>query len=101
MANEDDEDELIDLDEDELNELESQEYIETEAGQYIEKNDIAVIKTADDHPYYLLQLSSSHYQTLNEVTDYGHCLPPQHRVVEGNYLEVHKDNNDNSVYYID
>ena len=45
-----------------------------------------VIKTADDHPYYL-QLSSSPYQTMNEVTDdYVHCLPPQHRVVEGNYL---------------
>ena len=49
-----------------------------------------------------LQQSSSDYQTMNEITDdYGHCLPPQHCVVEGNYLEVHKDNNDNSVYYID
>ena len=48
------------------------------------KGDIAVIKTGDDYPY-----------------PYNHNFPHYHRLVEGNYLELHKEEKDNDVYHID
>ena len=33
--------------------------------------------------------------------DYGHIVPPSHRVVKGHYLEVHRNNNDGDIYYLD
>ena len=38
-------------------------YVETEASKFIEEGDFAVIKTGDDHAYYLLKLTSSPYET--------------------------------------
>ena len=68
----------------------------------IQEADIAVIKTGDDHPYYLLKLTKDPYKTTSLTTDgYGHEFPPLHRVVEGNYLERHLTNNDGDVYYLD
>ena len=90
-----------DLNSEEKDELES-EYTETEALKYIQINDIAVIKTGDNHPYYLLKLTSSPYVTTDEIqNDYGHIFPPQHKVMEGHYLEEHKIKGDSTIYYID
>ena len=58
----DENDDLIDLDEDEANEWEEM-HIETEASKYIEEGDFAVIKTCDEHAYYLLKLTSYPYET--------------------------------------
>ena len=60
-----------------------------------------MIKTSDDYPYYLLQLTKDPFETEDLVSDdYGHFFPPHHRVVEGHYLEIHK-NIDDGVYYLD
>ena len=94
----DDEDELIDLDE--VNEWEDI-YIETEASKFIEEGDFAVIKTGDDHAYYLLKLTPSPYETKCEVTDDNkHSFPPFHCVVKGNYLEKFKRIHDGHLYYL-
>ena len=77
-------------------------YNETESSKYIQEGDFAVIKTGDDHAYYLLKLISSPYETDSEVTDdYKHTFPPFQSVVEGNYLEVHKETSNGNIYYID
>ena len=66
-------------------------YIETEASKFIEKGDFAVIKTGDDHAYYLLKLTSSPYETKCEVTDeYKHSFPPFGCVLEESYLKCSK-----------
>lgn len=80
-----------DLEEDEEKEW-GEIFIETEASKYIQEGDVAVIKTGDDHPYYLLNLTSSVFHTEAEVTDdYWHTFPPAHKVVESHYLEIHRD----------
>ena len=94
------------VDEGDLNEEEECEwdniYKETEAAQYIEQGDLAVIKTGDDYPYYLLQVTSPPYETVSEVKDdFNHTIPPYHRVIEGNYLEVHKETVNGTLYYIE
>ena len=76
--------------------------MESEASKLIQNGDIAVIKTGDDHPYYLLKLTKESYETEELVKDdYGHDFPPQHRVVEGHYLEIHKTNKEGDLYYLD
>ena len=73
-----------------------------EASKLIQKGDIAVIKTGDDHPYYLLKLTKEPYETEELVRDdYGHDFPPFHRVIEGHYLELHKALKEGDVYYLD
>ena len=77
-------------------------FVETEAAKFIAQGDIAVIKTGHDHPYYLLRLTSSPYETVSEINDdYRHTFPPNHRAVEGNYVEVFKERSDGSLYYVD
>ena len=94
------EEDEFDLDEDEQNEWEEM-FIETEASKYIQQGDVAVIKTGDDHPYYLLKVTSL-FETESEVTDdYRHTFPPAHRVVEDHYLEIHRETNNGTVYYVD
>ena len=86
------------------NEEEAEEWEEAfiEASEYIQAGDFAVIKTGDDHPYYLLMLTSEPYETLSETTDdYKHTFLAWHRVVEGNYLEQHRETADGNLYYID
>ena len=76
--------------------------IEIEASKYIQQGDVAVIKTGDDHPYCLLKVTSSLFETETELTDdHRHTFPPAHRVVEGHYLEIYKETNNGSLYYID
>ena len=92
----------MDLNEDKVNEWQEEMFVETEAAKFIVKGDIAVIKTGDDHPCYLLKLTSSPYETVSEITDdYRHTFLPYHRVVEGNYLEVFKECSDCSLYHVD
>ena len=68
----------------------------------IRNGDIAVIKTSDDHPYYLLKLSKDPYKTSEIVVDdYKHQIPPLTKVVEGSYFELHKTSTDGDVYYLD
>ena len=95
-----DDEEFTDLNEEEANEWE-EGFIETEASKFIQEGDFAVIKTGDDHQYYLLKLDSAPYVLQEETTDDIHTFPPLHRVVKGNYLEQHKETSDGSVYYID
>ena len=95
-------DSSTDLNEDEIQEREQEEFMESEASKVIQSGDIALIKTGDDHPYYLLKLTTEPYETESAVVDdYGHDFPPLHRIVEGNYLERHTSNNDGDVYYLD
>ena len=76
-------------------------FIETEASKHIQEGDVAVTKTGDDHPYYLLKVTSL-FETKAETTDdYRHTFPPAHRVVEGHYLEIYKETNDGTLHYID
>ena len=78
------------------------EYFKSEASKLILKGDIAVIKTGDDHPYYLLKLMKDPYETQETITDsYNHKFPLYHRVIEGNYLELHKEQKYSDLYYVD
>ena len=91
-----------DISDDEFDELDEIEYFESEASKLILKGDIAVIKTGDDHPYYLLKLTKDPYETQETITySYNHKFPPYHRVIEGNYLELHKEQKDSDLYYVD
>ena len=49
----DDVDSDDDLNEDETNERESEEWLESDVSKIIVSDDIALIKTGDNHPYYL------------------------------------------------
>ena len=71
--------------------LESEEYIERDTRKMIFKDDIAVINSGDDvFTYYLMVQNEDPYKTKKVTTDdYRHTLPPNHRVIKGNYLELH------------
>ena len=61
-----------------MNEWE-EEFFEAEVSKYIEDVDVAVIKTGDDHAYYLLKLTKDPFETTKETTDgYKHTFPPFH-----------------------
>jgi len=60
---EDEESDDSDFDKDEVRERDEEEYIESDASKVIAQGDIAVIKTADDYPYYLLQLIDNPFET--------------------------------------
>ena len=51
-----DEEDEFELDEGERNECDEM-FIEMEASKYTQQDDLAVIKTGDDHPYYLLKVT--------------------------------------------
>ena len=88
-----DEEDEFDSDEDEKNEWDEM-FIETEVSKYIQQGYVVVIKTGDGHPYYLLKVTSSLFETESEVTDdYQHTFPPAHRVAEDHFLEIYKETN--------
>lgn len=103
-SNQDNSDDVVSdggLDEDETIERESDEYLESDASRTIVSGDIVLIKTGDNHPCYLLQLTKNPYVTEDVVSgDYGYVVPPSHRVAEGHYLEIHRSNNDKDNYYL-
>ena len=98
-----DEDDDVDFNLKTGDELESEEYIERDAGKMIFKNDIAVINLGDDvFTYYLMVLNEDPYETTKvTIDDYRHTLPPNHRVIKGNYLELHTDDKDGFIYYVE
>ena len=53
-----------DISDDEFGELDEIGYFESEASKLILKGDIVVMKTGDDHSYYLLKLAKDPYETL-------------------------------------
>ena len=57
------------------------EYDETEASALVTKGDVAVVKTGDDYPYYLI--------TVTII------------LIKGHYLEVFKETKDGDIYYLD
>ena len=88
------------LDEDEQIEWDEM-FIEIEASKHIQGGDVAVFKTGDDHSYYFLKIISP-FETKAETTgDYRHTFPLAHRVMEGHCLEIYKETNDGTLYYID
>ena len=49
-----------------------------------------------------MKVTSGLFETEKEETDaYRHTFPPNHRVIEGHYLEVFKETSDGVLYYID
>ena len=98
-----DEDDDVDFDLETGDELESDEYIERNAGKMSFKDDMAVINSGDDvFTYYLMVLNQDPYETTKVTTDdYRHTLPPKHRVIKGNYLELHTDDKDGFIYYVE
>ena len=68
----------------------------------LQEGDIAVVRSGDDHPYYLLKLDSPPFTTTAPVTDdYHQSLPRCHRVIRGHYLEIFKEFKDRDIYYVD
>ena len=51
-----DENEYGDWNEEEIDELENEQFMESEASRLVQEGDINVIKTGDNHPYYLHKL---------------------------------------------
>lgn len=99
-ASEGEEDVDNDLDEDEQIEWDEM-FIKTEASKHTQEGDVAVIKTGDAHPYYLLKVTSL-FETKAETTDdFRHTFRSAHRVVKGHYLEIYKESNDGTLYSID
>ena len=78
------------------------EYNETKASTLIRQGDITVVKTSDDFPCYLVQLSCNPYFTSKEEKgDYKITFFPNHKVVKGNYIELHKETKGGDLYYVD
>ena len=95
-------DEYDDLFDDKFDCLDKIGYFETEASKMITTGDIIVIKICDNHPYYLLNLTKYPYETDETVCNcYNHKFLPYHQVLEDNYLDLGKEQEDNDVYYID
>lgn len=90
------------LNEDKLNEFENADFTETEASILIKKGDIAVIKSQDDYPYYLLKMLKDPFEVETFLKgDYNHEFPPYQRVTWkltwkfiGSYLEAYKTTKD-------
>ena len=59
---------------------------------------------ADDPVYffYLLKVTEEESHLQNVLTDdYGHSYPPESNVIVGNYLEVSKEEQNKTTYYLD
>ena len=63
--------------------------------------DIVIVKTGDDYSYYLVKLICDPFTTESETKhDYNHTYHPEHRTVIGNYLEIHKDTKDRTIFFL-
>ena len=90
------------MNDDEIKEFEEYGFYESEAAKTLREGDIAVIKTSNDYPYYLLKLSRDPFQTnVVQTDDFNHQFPSLTKVIEGNYFEIHKSNTDCDIYYLD
>ena len=65
--------------------------------------DIVIICTGDPYyPCYLVKLNSDPYLTTTQIiADHRHTFPPDHRVVKGHYLEIHREDKECDVYFVD
>ena len=67
------------------------EYDETEASSLVKCNDIVVIQTGDNFPYYLVKLKEDPFLTDSNIEDdYGETFPSMTKVILGNYYEYFK-----------
>ena len=99
-----DNDDRNDTDDNELDEFnefdddvcEEVSYVEGEAYGLLHADDIAVIRSGDEHhPFYLLKLNDNPFETVENITDdYHHSFPMGHRIIKGNYLELFKEGRD-------
>ena len=71
-------------------ESDEDDFLVTEASHMISSCDIALVKTGNDYPCYLVELICYTFTTESETKDhYNHTYPPEHKIVIGNYLEIH------------
>ena len=78
------------------------DYEETEASCVVKCHDVAVLCTGDGFPCYLVKLSKDPFTTNESVKDdYGHYIPTNTKVIEGNYLEIFKETKEGDLYYLD
>ena len=63
------------------------DYEETEAQCIVKCHDVAVVCREDGFSYYLVKLSKHPFTTTESVKDdYGHYIPANINVIEGNYF---------------
>lgn len=78
------------------------QYEETEASCIVKCSDVAVIRTGDKFPYYLVKLTKDPFCTNECIKDdYGHFIPANTKVIEGHYYEVFKEVKEGDLYYLD
>ena len=78
------------------------DYEETEISRIAKCHDVAVVCTGDGFSYYLVKLSKDPFPTTESVKDdYGHYIPANTKVIEGNYLEIFKETKEGHLYYFD
>ena len=62
-------------------------FIESDATNYIVKGDIAIIRTEDDHKYYLAKLTTDIYEAeKSERGDYNQEMPAHQKIIACSYL---------------
>ena len=68
------------------------QYEDTETSCIVKCSYVAVIRTGDKFPYYLVKLTKDPFFTNKCIKDdYGHFIPANTKVIEGHYYEVFKD----------
>ena len=78
------------------------DYEETEASCIVKCHDVAIVCTGDGFQYYLVKLSKDPFTTTESVKDdYGHYIPANIKVIEGNYLDIFKEIKKGDLYYLD
>ena len=78
------------------------DYKQTEASCIVKCHDVAVLCTRNGFPHYLVNLSKDPFTTAESVKDdYGHYIPANIKVIEGNYLEIFKETKEGDLYYLD
>ena len=64
-------------------------FIESDATNYIVKGDIAIIRTEDDHKYYLAKLTTDIYEAeKSERGDYNQEMPAHQKIIACSYLLI-------------
>lgn len=89
-------------DDNDFDENVEEDFLVTEASQMISRGDIAIVKTGNDYLYYLVKLTCDPCTTESDTKyDYNHTYPTQHRIVIGNYPEIHQDTKDGTISYLE
>ena len=76
-----------------------------QASCIVKCHDVVAVCTGDGFPYYLVKLSKDHFTTTESVLklklNYGHNIPANTKVIEGNYFEIFKETKEGDLYYLD